>query len=1625
MGDVFDEAAAAPAPAGDVFDQVAAAKPPPSPADPRAAIAADAAGHRMDADQDTFLRAVASDPAGFAKSLPADVGNLVAQASAGALNIPAHVLRAFGLTPSTQGTVTQDANGKPVLSMQPKPLPFQPGKPLMGSDATVLNPEGSDANRLVSGLTTPDMLLTGPLGATRAGAGYFLSQTAPAALAAAGRAMDSSLAPEDRRAAVQEVLLNGGMAAGLAAHLATGQPAAGAPGEPPARPNVQTSTELPVGKMTPTEIPVLLPEPKADVFDHVSDGPAAVRASGPAKVPEGWDLHSTPHGLYVYDPERISPEEINQALPPVETPPEVPAAPAAPATAEPLGNSEALAQTSGNSGELTPAAESATKEVAAPATITGATAGNAGMPEDEASVLGNPGIPAEVGESPIRSAAESLPPPAPPGRRFALAPRKDGVPDILDAIQELGGIRPPGESVGGEYDGYKEAMVGPARLLRNQNARHTPDTIIHELQDLGDGTNFKRIQTPDHLWAAIKAAVNERRAYGERAKAENNTLRADARQQASFDRHANRSGRGKEPLVSDSLNEGDTFELHGAKFTVKELHFDANNEVSHVVLKDGPEFGTRTVPAGFTLHVDKGTVQPAAAGSTDFLPPGESAPTPTSAADEAKAAHDRITALFGNEAVNTKKGTQTVAVPKLRPGEKGTGSLLQGDEPFNLAGEKGIDTDRIAAEKAQAAAKAQAAKDFEAKHQPDMIESWLQRGIDATKPDGKQLLDGVTGAPVWMSQAVVHLTLQAALHTYRFTRDLGKSVADGLAWLRAQQITGYDEQQAREWIQQVLEHTAAGKTEGRLFGAGTNELRPIEATRPDDWSTVNATTTEPLLSDLHSLVTGDGWRQRAQTARAWLGGLAGETFPRTTRAARQVGEQMARWIASRSAAVPLADGLVDDVGRGLDLDDVKFGAALHEDNLRSIQQRLLKQAAGQADPNKVFDLRRQAANVFTFVGDKGVFKDENDYQNFLSHPRTQEAIRRYKDLRARLIEPMYLEAMRLDPSLQLEPRGLQTGARINLNWVNPGELAGPDVYVANPTPRGKLANVLTKRSPFGRIATGNALGYRPSFRDSIRNTYARQLEIANRNKFDRLLVASGNAVVDAPGARPSVQGEATEAFEQRRQTIMLDKDGSMVRIPQNQNIYVRKSLAGEYARALNLDRPAGDQLTIVKALNKFANTAALSGLTDVSAHVSNLSHALFTRPGISQSLWREIGLSAAGRADIGVALYRAMQRFSDTDQQHMRELATIGALREPHPEGSKWNPMRFGAALIQHLDTRTRLQLDRMYGNLRDQGLVQNSETARREFVNQVGQYNKRAQGPMMRWFRDTGLGPFATAGRAFNVLGARTAMLHPGAPATTPAARIALATAMASKIAGTALLIGATNYVLTHNQGGGTLGRPGVRIGTIDLGKDDKNGRPLTLDLANLLGLGRAARVTGIRGALESSRNNLPLGTVLDSAYRDIVNSWVSPFAGPTIRAATIAATGQQPAVRVPPTAPTVPPGQSQALQNIKTAAVELSPISAGIHDSLQPGSTGWEWAQKQLGRFTLQPGKAPSMMANYPRIVDRAQASAYMDDVIRRARNMDSSARRAYVNDAINNLQPADRPHARQQVIYRHVFR
>ena len=746
--------------------------------------------------------------------------------------------------------------------------------------------------------------------------------------------------------------------------------------------------------------------------------------------------------------------------------------------------------------------------------------------------------------------------------------------------------------------------------------------------------------------------------------------------------------------------------------------------------------------------------------------------------------------------------------------------------------------------------------------------------------------------------------------------------------------------------------------------------------------------------------------EAGKSLRTLLHGMAGDSLPRTTAADRELGEAGVRYAAARQAAIPLADMFAAHTLEGTSVEDHKFGVALAEDNLRSVREMFRQQATerlANGDQEGAQAATAAANKVTSLIGAEGVpFRDEDEYQDFLADPAFKKAVGQHIQQWQEQIDPQFKMAQQIDPDVELPSRGLQTGARINLKAVFPDE---PGVRPVGGTGGASLTATFRRKSPFGIRARGTGQVYEGSYREMMRNTFGRQLEIATKNEFDRQLVESGNAVESKPGQQIMIGGERGVAFPLSRKVVVLKEGESTKAIPQARNIYVRAGLAGEYRRAANVDAPS--KLPVVTKAMNVLNRTALAGLTDFTTHTSNLLTALFNRPASGKLLTDSL-LSATGRADVPVTVIKAILKAAQSNQTQWASLAEIGATREQTPRAGMTGRM------LQHLDKTTRLMLDDTYQRLADAGLAEKSETARREYVNQVGQYNRRLQGPAIRFLRDTGFGPFATAGRTFNAMGVKMATLSPGVRATSPLAAAALRANVLSKWVGAAAAVGALNYLITHQNGGGVMGRPGTPLGSVDTGKDDSQGRPLTLPVFNALGLGRAMRVTGVRGAADSLRYGLTTGDAIDSAARDILNTAVGPAAGPAVRFGMIGATGYPPAYEVGRASPVAAPGGNQLRVNVTEALKEANPVVAS-YMGMREGKPWQEALARQLPRFTMAPGKSPELAENYPKIVGLAQTYAYADNVVHDARQMTGERRNAFVAKKLADMQdlpglPAD---------------
>jgi hypothetical protein len=700
------------------------------------------------------------------------------------------------------------------------------------------------------------------------------------------------------------------------------------------------------------------------------------------------------------------------------------------------------------------------------------------------------------------------------------------------------------------------------------------------------------------------------------------------------------------------------------------------------------------------------------------------------------------------------------------------------------------------------------------------------------------------------------------------------------------------------------------------------------------------------------------------------------------------------------------------------VDQIKFGAALTEDNLDSIRQSLTEAAEEQrhqGNDEAADELDAKADNVASIIGAKGSpFANLDEYMDFMRDPNTKKAIEQHIQLWQEHIEPQFKQARDIDPTVPLPSRGLNTGARINLKAVT--EEDGPVRHAVKSNVGGaSLTATFKRKTPFGIKARGTGQTYDINYQNIIRNTYERQLEIANKNAFDNQLVKTGNAVIDAPGQAPVLaDGEQTVAFPISRKVLVTPEFSAS----QAKNIYVRRSLAGEYRRAANVDPKS--KIPLVTPLMGVLNKAALAGFTDMTVHASNQLTALFNRP-TTGKLFTDSLLSATGRADVPVTLVKAIMKSMQDNQHQMAELANIGALRQP---GEHTGLFGFSGKILEKTDRVTRALLDDTFKSLVKEGLVPNTETARREYVNQIGQYNRRAQGPLMQLLRDTGFGPFATAGRTFNAMGIKMATLNPGTPATSASAAVGLRANVLSKWVGAAVIIGTMNYLLTKDKGGGMLGRPGTPFGNIDTGMNSRAGKQLSFPMASLLGVGRAVGVTGAKAVIDTKRLGLSNAEAFDAASRDIINRLAGPAVGPPVKFGIMAAAGRQPAVDVGGGAKPALPGESQRWENIKEALRESSPVYA-TYDKIKSGEPIEDIISTQLPRLAPTAGKPPELVADYPRIVAAAKANEYINYVVHETRRKPAEEQVDYATKQIDQLPPEFQKKAWDELTHRRVWK
>lgn len=793
------------------------------------------------------------------------------------------------------------------------------------------------------------------------------------------------------------------------------------------------------------------------------------------------------------------------------------------------------------------------------------------------------------------------------------------------------------------------------------------------------------------------------------------------------------------------------------------------------------------------------------------------------------------------------------------------------------------------------------------------------------------------------------------------------------------------------------------------------------AVTPDNAPRVIATTLSPPASAARqALSTMEFLRgklaQKSQTARDVANAIgdsvrryAQQTFPALHRGSTEAGNAAATLISSREIIRRQSDAMtahvMEAMGGAKEM-DTKLGAVLVEDQLKGIRQKFtdrMNQAVADSakaktpEESAALDAkadknRKLAANVKSIIGaPDSPFKTESDYKAALADDDIQAGLATHRQFVEPVTEENYRLAKQLDPEHELPARGADTNSHISLKAIREGE--GEALTSRGLKAGGNVENTLRKYSPFDREAKGNADQYELRYSELVDNSIERGTVPAAQARFYKAMQDSGLAVVQKTGLAPTIDGKPTTGFK--------------IETKPGQSLYVRSAVAPEARLALNIDKAENPMAIASSVTNQFALLSLVEAISHASNHLAVLYKSPLTGYHLPTWLANVPGAKVAGILDaVGTNTYRMLTKRLGT-LEHLSELANIGALKPDYSETegvgggpmSKLNPARYVGKVVDTMATASRLALDDGYKAMADKGIVQDTPQARRDYINQLGQYHKQAQAGLVRVFRNIGLGPFATAGSTFYTQGLRALTGSTGAKATSPANAARLRSYVVAQLGGTLALVALTNYLRT-----GSIQPAGTPWGSLVL-KKNADGSHDYEDVADLIGVKRGMRAVGADAAIESAREHRPAGSAIDKSVKQAMSAAASPLMGPLPTAAITAATGVN-VHGLYDAAGRATPGESQVGKNLAAAARGMNPTVGLLAEGSQEGKTGAQQVVSQLGRFAPKTGTVSKYatkdslvdaLRKDPKDVDAAAAMKKLPDADQR----DVSKQATFKND------------------------
>ena len=560
-------------------------------------------------------------------------------------------------------------------------------------------------------------------------------------------------------------------------------------------------------------------------------------------------------------------------------------------------------------------------------------------------------------------------------------------------------------------------------------------------------------------------------------------------------------------------------------------------------------------------------------------------------------------------------------------------------------------------------------------------------------------------------------------------------------------------------------------------------------------------------------------------------------------------------------------------------------------------------------------------------------------------PEIQGNIERWKRHVVPDMDSLYNELKNVDPATEREGRGWKFGARLNLLSKTEEEKMASYGDLDKPMPSTSVSNYRNpnvKRDKFMQKAS--FLGdYSTDPVAILTNSLASRWNEVTKIRFYKALEDKGvGKIVSAGEEAPAMIG-GKEVVRLPIKFPETDPKTGITRVVE-QSLYVQKGLEDSVKKILDVDsRP--QQNPLAKAFTGIQ----ILGVADATAHLKNLQN--ITRNALGRdSAWADLTakIPFLGQAQSVKEIADVAKEVSSKSQRTRDEkayLAKIGALRPFYPaEGIQ----RFLVThqLLHDVDTAVRIILNRRYDELIKRYGAVDTESARRDFINQVGNYNRRLMGRWETLARDTGFSPFIVAGRAMNRYARKMITGDPGFHTDNLKGAIAARASQISGLAFATLIPAITNMFTT----GTPFGRQGTPIGAIDFGPnyDTEDGKRRTFDVFALTGLRRGLRQFGIDSAIDGTRS----GKDIRDIERDMANGFLTtkmhPWIGPAVGLGQETLTGKRFDLRTGYSqryeARKIE-GIGQYAENFRIALKQLNPLLYGV------AGKGVEWAMKDVG--------------------------------------------------------------------------